>query len=53
MQQCMIKDVCRASTIQWKKVRSPAPMPERVKKLGYDLAAIIKSTPTPVIIDIG
>lgn len=31
----------------------PAPMPARVKGFGYDLDAIIDSTPNPVIVDIG
>jgi hypothetical protein len=31
----------------------PAPMPERVKNLGYGLDAVIKSTRNPVIVDIG
>jgi hypothetical protein len=31
----------------------PAPMPERLKTLGYDLDAIIASTSKPVIVDIG
>lgn len=31
----------------------PAPMPKRVKGVGYDLDAVINSTTKPVIIDIG
>lgn len=35
------------------KFAIPAPMPERIKGFGYDLDAIINSTPNPVIVDIG
>jgi len=31
----------------------PSPMPERAISLGYDLDAVVKSTPNPVIVDIG
>jgi hypothetical protein len=31
----------------------PAPMPARLKTLGYDLDSVIESTPKPVVVDIG
>lgn len=38
--------------MEGKFIISP-PMPERVMALGYDLSAVIKSAPNPVIVDIG